>query len=305
MVDAPADASPPWAFRRSGEIVTNDDAVWPWWSITKTVLAAAALHLHDERRVDLEAPTRFHPATLRQLLAHTGGVPSYTRLAAYTEAVEKRAPAWPVEAMLARMASEDDDFPPGHGWAYSNTSYTFVRCMIEEAMGEPIERALARLVLEPLGLHSTAIVVSVDDDHCPMLRAERYDPAWVYHGLACGPAGDAVRLLDGILGTDFLRPETRSLLTDRIELGGAVANRPWTSAAYGLGAMCGTMVGHGRVVGHSGGGPFSVAAVYRVDTENDAHVASAFGRGCDEGHAEWIVQKLLENGEDVPVGVSR
>ncbi len=283
----------PWAVRRQGATVTNSDAVWPWWSFTKTALAAAVLSLHERGGIELDAPTRFYPATPRQLLAHRGGVPSYTGLAAYRAAVERRAPAWPFEEMLARALAAAPDFAPGEGWAYSNSGYAILRRVIEEASDSPIEAAVGDLVFRPLGLRNTAVVVSTADDHCPLLRAEGYDPAWVYHGLACGPAADAVGLLDGLFEKDRFRLVAQSLVADPTDLGGAVAERPWSSAAYGLGVMCGTMVGTGPVVGHSGGGPFSVSATYRTSGPVGPRSACAFAGGRDEAVAEWAVQRLL------------
>ncbi|MGR3435072.1 MAG: serine hydrolase domain-containing protein [Shimia sp.] len=275
--------------------MSSDGAdVWPWWSITKTVLAVAVLRLHDLGRLHLDAPTRFHPATLRQLLTHTGGVPSYTRRPDYAAQVARRGPAWSFDEMTLRMASEEDDFPPGRGWSYSNTGYAFVRRAIEGAEGDGIGPALDRLVFAPLGLSRTKIVTSAKDAHCPLLRAEGYDPGWVYHGLACGPAEEAVRFLDGALSDGFLSDTARALPTASVDLGGAVPGRPWVRAAYGLGTMCAEMVGHGRVVGHSGGGPFSVSALYRTERgAGGPRTACAFVAGTDEGQAEWMVHRLL------------
>ena len=42
-----------------------------WWSFTKTVLAAAALALVRDGKLDLDAPVDDQPYTLRQLLRHT------------------------------------------------------------------------------------------------------------------------------------------------------------------------------------------------------------------------------------------
>ena len=207
MTDTASDTPGPWAVRRGGAIVAGGDGVWPWWSITKTVLAVAVLRLFGHRRVALDEPTRFHPATLRQLLTHTGGVPSYTRLPEYADAVARRTKAWSTEDLLNRMAREEDDFPPGNSWAYSNTGYTFVRRAIEEALDDDIAGALDRLVFDPLGLSDTALILSADDGRCALLQAEQYDPGWVYHGLACGSAGDAVRFLDGVYLAGFLSAE--------------------------------------------------------------------------------------------------
>jgi CubicO group peptidase (beta-lactamase class C family) len=49
----------------------------PWWSFSKTVLAAGVLVLVDRRKLDLDAPIAGAPYTLRHLLQHTSGLPDY------------------------------------------------------------------------------------------------------------------------------------------------------------------------------------------------------------------------------------
>jgi len=55
----------------------ESDAVFPWWSITKTVLAAAVLRLVDSGRLSLGNLYMDRPYTIRQLLQHTAGLNTY------------------------------------------------------------------------------------------------------------------------------------------------------------------------------------------------------------------------------------
>ena len=75
----------------------------PWWSLTKTVLAASSLTLVAEGRLALDAPCRFGPFTLRQLLRHTAGVREYGSLADYHEAVARNDPPWSEQELLRRV----------------------------------------------------------------------------------------------------------------------------------------------------------------------------------------------------------
>src|SRR3954453_22274379 len=72
-----------------GTVAVGDvaDTPVPWWSFTKTVLAAAALVLVDAGRLTLDTPLAGRRYTLRQLLQHRAGVPDYGALAAYHDAV--------------------------------------------------------------------------------------------------------------------------------------------------------------------------------------------------------------------------
>lgn len=67
------------AWKSSGEVFSNSDAIAPWWSITKTVIAVSSLKLWEAGDLDLDEPLPSHPFTLRQLLKHTAGVPNYGR----------------------------------------------------------------------------------------------------------------------------------------------------------------------------------------------------------------------------------
>jgi CubicO group peptidase (beta-lactamase class C family) len=124
----------------------------PWWSLTKTALAAGALVLVAEERLALDAPLATRPFTLRQLLQHTAGVPDYGGLATYQNAVARKAKPWSEGELLQRVASNKLLFQPGAGWAYSNVGYLFVRRLIEEMTGEALGPALERLVFAPLGI---------------------------------------------------------------------------------------------------------------------------------------------------------
>jgi D-alanyl-D-alanine carboxypeptidase len=70
----------------------------PWWSFSKTVLAAAALVLVDRRRLDLDAPIGGAPYTLRHLLQHTSGLPDYGPDPDYHRAVAAGESPWTIDS---------------------------------------------------------------------------------------------------------------------------------------------------------------------------------------------------------------
>ena len=107
-------------------------------SLAKPVTAAAVLMLARNGRVDLDAPVRRYlpsypheQATVRQLLAHSAGLP--------------------VEQMLAPLAGKSNEmlltemserqmpplFPPGSGFVYCNLCYTTLAALIERVSGKP------------------------------------------------------------------------------------------------------------------------------------------------------------------------
>ncbi|WP_153020747.1 serine hydrolase, partial [Pseudomonas sp. BMS12] len=95
----------------------------PWWSFTKTVLAATALTLVRDGLVRLDDEVAEGPFTLRQLLRHQAGLADYAELAEYHAAVAAGAAPWPADEMLRRLDATRLRYPPGEGWCYSNVGY--------------------------------------------------------------------------------------------------------------------------------------------------------------------------------------
>lgn len=85
----------------------------PWWSLTKTALAAAAPALVADGTLALDRPLSGRPFTLHQLLQHTAGVPDYGALRDYHEAVARGDAPRSEERLLTRVDAERLLFPPG------------------------------------------------------------------------------------------------------------------------------------------------------------------------------------------------
>lgn len=248
-----------------GMVSADTDTPVPWWSFAKTVLACAALRLVAAGRLQLDEPVRSKTFTLRQLLQHRAGLRCYGGLQAYHAAVAAAEPAWPVEEMLRRVDADALAYAPGQGWGYSNVGYFLVRRLIEDEAGVPLGAALERLVFGPLGIGGVIVADSLSDLDATAWGNERgYDARWVYHGLLIGPAGAAATFLHRLLAGGLLPAGILRAMLDGFPVGGAVPGRPWQTARYGLGVMVGEGVPPGLYVGHSGGGPGSTSAVYRL-----------------------------------------
>jgi CubicO group peptidase (beta-lactamase class C family) len=280
-------------------------AVLPWWSFTKTVLAAAAMRLVEGGQLELDAPRPGKPYTLRQLLTHRAGVPNYGGLDAYHEAVARGEDAWSRKRLLEAVHADRLDFAPGTAWAYSNVGYLFVRDAVEEAAGLPLGKALRELVLDPLGLGAVRLASERADFagvFWPHLRT--YDPGWVYHGCLIGPPADAARLLHAILDGQLLSEASLAEMVGRFtRVGGALAGRPVTEQGYGMGLMIGRMGEAGRVIGHNGAGPGAVNAVCHFPDLPRPVTVAVFTDGEDEGAVEYEAKAiaLREQGwPDVP-----
>jgi D-alanyl-D-alanine carboxypeptidase len=254
----------------------------PWWSLTKTAIAMAALQLAEAGRPDLDAGA----PSLRALLRHEARLPDYGALPAYAEAVARGDTAWPVAELLARVAA----LPAPGAWAYSNVGYLVARQAVEAAADAPLGAALRDLVLGPLGLDATRLAVRRGDMDRLALPSPDYDPAWVYHGCLVGPVAEAAGLVAALRDGRLLAPASTAAMRDAVAVGGPLPGRPWIEARYGLGLMTGRMQGQGGpvdVFGHSAGGPGSTGAVYAFPGLADAPVVAAFGAGAAGDACEW------------------
>jgi hypothetical protein len=142
-------------------------------------------------------------------------------------------------------------------------------------------------VFDPLGIAGPRVALKRGDlDGVALGSIRAYDPQWVYHGLVVGRLRDAALLLHRLLTTDFLPANLLAEMTAGWPLGGAIEGRPWRTTAYGLGVMTGTGPEDSRVIGHTGGGPGSVIAVYHHPDATLPSTTAAFLPGEDSGRVE-------------------
>jgi CubicO group peptidase (beta-lactamase class C family) len=184
-------------------------------------------------------------------------------------------------------------FPPGHGWAYSNVGYLLVRGLLEEVTGEELGAALRRLVFAPLGVPGVKIATEPSDlDDTAWGNAAGYHPGWVYHGLAVGTPIEAALFLHRLMAGQLVSGGLLADMRAPYALGGPVEGRPWRTAGYGLGLMVDVASPRGRCIGHTGGGPGSVAAAYHFPDLDPPRTTAAFAPVEDPAVVERAVLAL-------------
>jgi CubicO group peptidase (beta-lactamase class C family) len=265
----------------------------PWWSFTKTALAATALRLVETGVLRLDQRVAGERYTLRQLLRHEAGVTDYGGLADYQQAVSRGDPPWPVGELFERADADRLVFEPGEGWAYSNIGYLKLGQLIAVADGRSLEAAVRDLVFKPLGLEGARFATRREDLRgvC-MGSASEYDPGWVYHGLIVGELADAARMLHALLSGLVLSPamliemrRARRLPQFRTTL--------WAEPAYALGVMTPGLEDGRRLIGHTGEGPGSTIAVYGLDSPEGIRVSAAWSSTLLPSEVEARAVRLL------------
>lgn len=277
----------------NGQICHQDHgtALVPWWSFTKTLIAACALIRAGEGLLDLDATLPGKPYTPRELMAHTSGLRDYGASGRYHAAVERGDAPWPVAQLWQEARGDDLLAAPGKAWCYSNLGYMSLRFALEVSEGAPLAEILHRRLVAPLGLKTPRLAQSPADFAELAWDSGGYHPGWVYHGCMMGSVTDAARLLQGILNGPLLSPAQRAEMQAPYMESAGIAGRIWTRTGYGLGLMIGEAEGFGRVLGHAGCGPFSGNLVAHFP-DRGVTVAS-FARGGDEAPAEWEALRVL------------
>lgn len=278
-----------------GQVQEQSKLIIPWWSFTKTVLAATALSLVRDDLIGLDVPIFDQPFTLRQLLRHEAGLADYGELAEYHSAVKNNELPWSADEMMKRLDGARLRYTPGNGWCYSNVGYMLIGQLIERLTNLSLDDAVSQRVLTPLGISNVRFAKTPQD--LPPLhinQTSNYDPAWVFHGLLIGPVSQASLFLDRLFSENLLTDGLLQEMQAARKLGGPIPGRPWLATSYGLGVMQGRIDGGLSICGHTGCGPESVIAVYRICNANISVCCAAFETGISEGGIESFVVKQLK-----------
>jgi CubicO group peptidase (beta-lactamase class C family) len=132
------------------------DTVFEIGSVSKQFTAAGVLLLEQEGKLSLDdpigkhlkdAPEKWRPLTLRQLLSHTSGLKD--TLQALDDPKFKARDYW------KKMGDLPFDFEPGTSWSYSNQGFNLAADVIEEVSGERMPAFLKKRVFDPLKMDHT------------------------------------------------------------------------------------------------------------------------------------------------------
>jgi CubicO group peptidase (beta-lactamase class C family) len=270
------------------------DTVYQLASVTKQFTAAGVLLLVEEGQVGLDdaiskhlpdLPEPWRPVTVRQLLTHTGGVPSYTEAEAFGKALEKEPKKSFTPKQLLDLAAKPLHFAPGAQQRYSNTGYVLLGLLIEKAGGKPWGEFLKARIFEPMGMKDTrANDLAADIPR----RAQGY--TWTPDGQRVAgivsptqpyAAGALVSTVQDMAKWDaalsagrVLKPETWKQAWTPVALAGG------KTAPYGFGWAVDTYRGLSRVH-HNGGIPGFSTSIVRFPEQKTSVVILANSETAD------------------------
>jgi CubicO group peptidase (beta-lactamase class C family) len=169
-----------------GTTASGWSTAYPLASVTKVFTATAILALHEQGQLDLDAALESllpHYAslpaagvTVRQLLAHTSGIPSVMQTGQGLDATLDPA-TFPLpsslDEQLAPVRALPLLFEPGSRYAYSNSGYLVLGEILEHVTGHTFDDAILSLALAPAGLVDEACFC-VDLPGAPDAAAEEW-----------------------------------------------------------------------------------------------------------------------------------
>jgi len=180
-----------------------DNSIYRIWSMTKPIVAIAALKLVEEKKITLDDPITeylpefnnlqvmaredgdiqdvekiIHYTTIRDLFLHTAGF-SYNFLAdpvgkQYDQLRLFNSDTTTLEEEIKILAKAPLLFQPQTSWRYSVSMDVLAR-IVEIVRGNSLQSVLQREIFEPLNMNETAFTVSSENQYKVMASYE-YDP---------------------------------------------------------------------------------------------------------------------------------
>ncbi len=272
-------------------------------SITKQFTSAAVMRLSEAGRLSLDdsiaayvagLPAAWRGVTIRQLLNHTSGIPSYTDIGARWQ--DRFREDMPPDTLVALTALDTLWFAPGTDWRYDNSGYVVLGMLLDTLTGEPYPRYIESELVRPLGLQHTFYC---DDQRILPGRAPGYQKAeggWQHApflsmtqpysaGALCSTVGDLARW-NGLLASGaVVSPDSYRRMTTPV--GAAAAHR------YGFGLTLDSVAGH-PVVSHGGGIPgFITSNAYVPDRKISVTVLTNSGGASPDLLLRSILRVML------------
>ncbi|HEY7800238.1 MAG TPA: serine hydrolase [Hyphomonadaceae bacterium] len=152
---------------RELNVAAKPETIFRLGSITKQFTAASIMQLVQQGKLKVEdpvskyytaAPAAWSGITVRHLLNHRSGIPSYTGLPGFmtTMATTPRTP----EQIVELTRDKPLEFEPGSKYAYNNTGYVLLGHIIEKVSGQTYAEYLDTHIFKPLGMKNSGYDVS-------------------------------------------------------------------------------------------------------------------------------------------------
>lgn len=246
------------------QVPATPQTVFRIGSVTKQFTSAAVMQLVEQGKVSLDDdmskyipkyPTRGKKISVRTLMNHTSGIPSYTDVGPQFGSVMRLDLSH--DSLVGIIAPMPLQFEPASHFYYNNTGYFMLGMLIEQVTGKKYGDYLHEKVFAPNGLSGTTYC---DTRKLIPKRAHGYDraPTGLVNtgflsmdlpyaaGSLCSTVGDLVAWANKLSSGGIVSPASYKEMTTPVKL---PSGRPMN---YGYGLSANTVSGR-RVVQHGGG----------------------------------------------------
>lgn len=151
---------------RAAKVPVNEQTIYHWGSITKSLTAIAIMQLRDRGKLSLDDRiVRFVPE-LRQLHDSFGALDSITIRMLLSHSAGFRNGTWPYgdgkpwepfepttwNQLVAMMPYQELLFRPGSQYGYSNPAFVYLARVVEQLSGDPWDAYVQKNIFAPLGM---------------------------------------------------------------------------------------------------------------------------------------------------------
>ena len=152
---------------RELDVPMTPESILRLGSITKQFTSASIMQLAQQGKLSIDdpvskyyaaAPAAWSKITVKHLLNHRSGIPSYTERPGFfeTQATVDRTP----EEIVELTRDMPLEFEPGAKFAYNNTGYVLLGYIIEKVSGQTYADYLQQHIFAPLGMKHSGYDVS-------------------------------------------------------------------------------------------------------------------------------------------------
>ncbi|HEX6627524.1 MAG TPA: serine hydrolase domain-containing protein [Gemmatimonadaceae bacterium] len=154
------------------KVPATTNTVYQIQSITKSFIACGIMLLVEDGKLALDdkitkylsgMPQAWSQVTIRQMMTHTSGIPSFVQDQGSGAAIVAFAQKTDSSEQIIRWAAARPlKFAPGEGRKYSSTGYHLLGMIIEKVSGKPWGQFLHDRIFAPLGMSSTRVFSHFD-----------------------------------------------------------------------------------------------------------------------------------------------
>jgi D-alanyl-D-alanine carboxypeptidase len=254
-------------------VQATPNTVYQIQSITKSFVAVGIMLLVEDDKLGLDdkitkylsgLPQAWSGVTVRQMLTHASGIPSFVQDQGGGAAIVAFAQKTDSSEQIIRWAAARPlKFAPGEGRKYSSTGYHLLGMIIEKVSGKPWGQFLHERIFAPLGMTSTRVYSHFDIIPNRAAGYNHFGDVPV-NGLTFTPAimesaaGGLVSTVENMARWEIalqagtiLKPSTLAQMAVPVKLKNDSIVQGNDGTRYGLGWDLPTFNGH-RAMGHGG-----------------------------------------------------